>query len=90
MHGLFLRGCDSLEHDAEFVFVLNAFRDFAVANRDRTMPLLVKKHSLNRAWVERWPEDQFHQVPRKMFPNQLKLPEYDPWLFLVWHDKPGD
>src|SRR6267143_120891 len=54
----FLRGCDSLEHDAEFFFVLNFLGDFAVANHDRTMPLLMKKHGLKRPHLKRWAENQ--------------------------------
>jgi len=81
--GSFLRGCDSFEHDAEFVFVLNFLRDFEIANHDRTVPLLVKKHSLKRPGLKRRSEDQFYKFPRPMLANQLKLPEYDPWLFLV-------
>jgi len=85
VHDLFLRGLDSLEHDAEFVFVLNDFSDFSVANHDRTMPLLVKKHSLKRPGLKRWPEDQFYKFPGPMLTDQLKLPKYDPSLVLVWH-----
>ena len=49
------------------------------------MPLLVKKHSLKRAWLKRRPEDQFYKFSGPMFTDQLKLPkyEYDPLLFLV-------